>query len=693
MVIALVKEREHIMKKLFCLFVSLALGVIILSGCGSSSSSSDDISSVLEAAPFDTTAVSAETVTIGGTSVSRSIITNKVIVTLASGKTESDLSGSLPEGYSVVGRNTELGVYEVGVPSDKTIASAISEIGALSTVSQAGHDIVISTFLTPDDETFTSGVVTDPWPYVNSNSKWAWDLTTGATDVLIAIIDSGITIDHTEFTGRIISGHDYYQKDAVPEDEDGHGTAVAGMAVATGNNLFKMAGMNWVSSILAIRACSDGAGSANASIDGVTEAIKYYASSYDMVIINTSMGVELDPSIAEDAVLINAFKAAAQKCADATNCLWIAPAGNENKDATYVYPAALSQVSTYPVISVGGHNRSDTRWSGTYNVGDKASNYGDSINISAAADEIYSLQLKDGATTGLWGTSLSSPLIAGAASLVRAYFDSLGISVSPSGVKNMLIDGGETITTDKNIGPKLDLRGAILNGLGLHSKGVLSISCNVEGATISVDSTDTGKTTASSGNYARLAASAGSRAVTISKSGYSTYSGTVTVTSGAEETVDATLTASGSSSTQYTYGPYAYSATPVTDSLIIPSGATVYIGNASSVEGEKTGFFSPGYAGWLKINDDMKIYDWTCSSCSGSGEWVTYYFSSTSDYYYGSTDYISPGHYSKYKSGSSLTTDTKWVNITNLVNLGQTNTFTFYHYTENPKGYIIRIDQ
>lgn len=680
--------------------LSIVLSLICFftfTACGSSSSGGGGGGDAIETAAFDPTAVTAEDATIGGKTVTREIVSNRVVVSLASGKTWSDLESSLPSGYSIVGKNTELGIYEVGIPSGTSVSAAITAISVLSVVSSAGHDVVMETFLTPNDETFTSGVATDTWPYTSSYATWAWDLTTGASDVLIAIIDSGVDLDHAEFTDRIISGHDYYANDATSDDEDGHGTAVAGMAVATGNNAVKMAGMNWLSKILAIRVCSDGEGSVPAALAGVSEVLKSYATSYDMVIINTSMGVELDPSISADVVLINAFKAAAQKCADALNCLWIAPAGNEDKDATYVYPAALSQTATYPVISVGGINSSDGRWSGTYTVGDqnnvpKASNYGTSVEISTAANEIYALQILNSATTNKWGTSLSSPLVAGAASIIRTYFDGISIDVTPAGLKTMLVEGGDTLSTDQPVGKKLNLRGAILYGLGLHSKAMLSISCNVEGATISVDGTDTGKTTTSSGNYTRFATTSGTLAVSIAKSGYSTYSGSVMVADGEEETIEATLTASGSSTTQTTYGPYAYSATPVTNSISIPAGATVYIGSAPSAEGEKSGFFSCGYAGYVKINDSYIAYNMYYGSLPSGSDWTKYYFSSTSDYYYASTSAIS-SNYALYRSTASLSSDGKWMDITNLVNLGATNTFVFYHYTVNPVGYVIRIDQ
>jgi hypothetical protein len=505
---------------------------------------------------------------------------------------------------------------------------------------------------------------------------------------LIAVIDSGLDLDHDEFTSRVISGPDYYDGNT-PEDIDGHGTKVTGMAAAMGNNNFKMAGMDWHTKILVIRVCSDGKGSTSALANAVTYVCENYASAYDAIIINTSSGVELDENISADRALINKLKSAAATCASKGNVLWVAAAGNNNKDAAYTYPAALSQNSSYRVISIGGHNQSGGRWSGTYDDTFWASNYGSSVDLCAAANNIYTTSLMDGAATDQWGTSLATPLIAGAAALLKSFFSSQSISLPPATIKEILISGGDTLSTDQSIGKKLNLKGAILAGLELHNKTVLSISCNVGGASIAVDGTSTGKLTSAEG-YTRVVATAGSRTITITKTGYDTYQTTTTCSAGVESELAAVLTPSSPTTTYYTYGPYPCTSTPTIESLSIPDDATIYLGNASSEAGEKPGFFDCGYAGYLKINGSYAAYNMYHSGPSGS-DWTTFYCYSSGGYNYGTTETKSA--YAKYRSNTFLADSGRWVNITNLVTIGATNTFTFDHATASSKGFIIRIDQ
>ncbi|HEY3241291.1 MAG TPA: S8 family serine peptidase, partial [Acidimicrobiia bacterium] len=64
----------------------------------------------------------------------------------------------------------------------------------------------------------------------------AWDLTTGADDQVLAVVDSGVNLDHPELAGRLLPGRDVANDDNDPDDFYGHGTQVATVAAATGDN-------------------------------------------------------------------------------------------------------------------------------------------------------------------------------------------------------------------------------------------------------------------------------------------------------------------------------------------------------------------------------------------------------------------------------------------------------------------------
>ena len=66
----------------------------------------------------------------------------------------------------------------------------------------------------------------------------AWDITQGDPNLIVAILDTGLKLDHPEFSGRIVTGYDFVNSDLDPTDDHGHGTNVAGIALAKGKKLF-----------------------------------------------------------------------------------------------------------------------------------------------------------------------------------------------------------------------------------------------------------------------------------------------------------------------------------------------------------------------------------------------------------------------------------------------------------------------
>ena len=160
-----------------------------------------------------------------------------------------------------------------------------------------------------------------------------WDTTTGSAAVIIAIIDTGVDLTHPDLAGKIVAGYDFVNGDAVPDDDNGHGTHVAGIAAASSNNGAGVAGVSWGARIMPIKVLNSGAGGsfANAA-SGII-----WATDHGAQIINLSLGGSSNSSIFQNAI----------DYAYAHGVTLVAASGNSG-NGTILYPAR------YPnVIAVG----------------------------------------------------------------------------------------------------------------------------------------------------------------------------------------------------------------------------------------------------------------------------------------------------------------------------------------------------
>jgi subtilisin family serine protease len=221
----------------------------------------------------------------------------------------------------------------------------------------------------------------------------AWDRTTGSDGQVLAILDSGVDLDHPDLAGRLLPGFDVVNNDNVPADDEGHGTWVAGVAAARTNNERGVAGVTWRGWIMPVKVL-DASGSATDSniIYGIKWAVDHGAD-----VINLSLGGP-DPSPALCAGI---------DYATSRDVVVVAAAGNDGDSAPH-YPAACTGV-----IAVGATDSANRRtpWS----------NYGDWVDLMAPGVDITTTA--NGTTekyASVSGTSFSSPLVAGVAVLLRA---------------------------------------------------------------------------------------------------------------------------------------------------------------------------------------------------------------------------------------------------------------------------------
>lgn len=248
------------------------------------------------------------------------------------------------------------------------------------------------------------------------NAYSAWDITQGNTAIKIGIIDTGTDLDHPDLETQMaensadpvngidddndgyvdnFNGWDFMDNDHEPQaDESSHGIHVAGIAAAATNNTEGVAGVGFNTQFLPIRA-------ANGSqvIYGYEGIV--YAADMGCDIINCSWGGFGYSKFEEDIINYATYN---------KDALVVCAAGNSDKNQPY-YPAAYENA-----LAVSSINYLDNKSSFT--------NHGYWVDIAATGEGIYATW-KDGGYNSNTGTSMASPVVAGAAGLVLAKFPQL----------------------------------------------------------------------------------------------------------------------------------------------------------------------------------------------------------------------------------------------------------------------------
>ncbi len=316
---------------------------------------------------------------------------------------------------------------------------ALQDTGAFELVEP---NYVYHSMAVPNDPKFSDGTL---WGLRNNgqsngtsgfdiNATAAWDITTGDSDVVVAVIDSGINYNHDDLkdnlwinTGEIpgngldddANGYidDYYGINAVatddtaakgdPMDDDGHGTHVAGTIGAVGNNGAGMTGVAWRVRLMGLKFLGDdGFGSLDDAIECIDYAIAMGAD-----ITNNSWGGGPESTLLREAI----------ERAESAGILFIAASGNiaMNLDSFPFFPASHDVDN---IISVGAIDRS----------GDIAnfSNIGPlSVDLLAPGVDIYStFYTGNNAYATYSGTSMAAPHVSGVAALILSQYP--GISMT-----------------------------------------------------------------------------------------------------------------------------------------------------------------------------------------------------------------------------------------------------------------------
>ena len=235
-----------------------------------------------------------------------------------------------------------------------------------------------------------SDPLAETWTYAAVNLPAAWDVTTGSEAVVIAIVDSGVDASHPDLAGGVDGGYDFVDEDHDASDDNGHGTAVAGIAAGRADNGIGAAGVCWRCRIMPLRVIGPDGFARWARIANAID----YAVEHGAAVVNASIyGESIDPVV----------QYAIQR-ARAAGVLVVAAAGNEGRTLPE-YPAAFPEV-----VSVGATTEQ--------NVLASYSSRGDWVKLAAPAC-VPTSQLGGGFGPGC-GTSGATPVVAGVIGLLRA---------------------------------------------------------------------------------------------------------------------------------------------------------------------------------------------------------------------------------------------------------------------------------
>jgi thermitase len=326
------------------------------------------------------------------------------------------------------------GTAKIDLAPGQSVADAVRELEGARGVVWAEPEVIVRTFATPNDPMFgqqwglqnTGQTVLDPahpaslGPDFGAsgddiNATGAWDLTTGSRSVDVGIVDNGVASGHPDLAANVAAsrGGNTFSGGStepdVPATDSFHGTHVAGIVGAVGNNGTGVAGVNWAVTMIPISALgydntncgSDSCGSSVSVANGLALAAVRGAR-----VVNASIGSSPGSLNNTD------IQVETQAVTDHPNTLYVFAAGNDgnDNDTSAVYPCNINAAN---VICVARSQIDDSLASN--------SNYGaTTVDLAAPGGRILST-IPDGSLYEKEnGTSMASPMVAGVAALILA---------------------------------------------------------------------------------------------------------------------------------------------------------------------------------------------------------------------------------------------------------------------------------
>ncbi len=301
-------------------------------------------------------------------------------------------------------------------------------------------------------------------PGADISALAAWAITTGSADVVVAVIDSGIDSTHPDLAANLWRdandniGWDFLAGDNDPNDPAGHGTRMAGIIGAAGNNRIGITGVTWDVSLMVLRVFNT---NGEGTVVNIAAAIDY-AIANGARIINASYGANRFSLTERDAI---------RRAANA-GLLVVAAACNDGADndatdgqATPCYPASYDELN---IIAVAATDNADGLL--------PSSNYGrTSVDLGAPGELILTTNPLDLGSSYLFvsGTSASAAFVSGAAALLLAQNPGLNVALLRSALLDN-VDPAPNLTERTVTGGRLNVARALGSETALEQGSGLS---------------------------------------------------------------------------------------------------------------------------------------------------------------------------------------------------------------------------
>ncbi len=304
---------------------------------------------------------------------------------------EKDTSGA--ERNAVLGALAEKRIKRLhrAIDADVLENLSASDIAALKQnpkVVRVDDDVTVFALRKPGGDPVSPAAQTLPWGINRIDAELVWPTGNTANPIKVGVIDTGISLTHPDLAANIQGGYNAIRPSRSANDDNGHGSHVAGIIAAI-NNSSGVVGAAPQADLYAIKVLSaSGSGYLSDVIEGIDWAI-----ANGMQVTNMSLGTSANIESMHEAVI---------RARDA-GIVQVAAAGN---DATkpVIYPAAYPEVIA---VSATNSNNVIASWSSR----------GPEVDLAAPGVSIYSTYKGTGYAT-LSGTSMASPHVAGAAALL-----------------------------------------------------------------------------------------------------------------------------------------------------------------------------------------------------------------------------------------------------------------------------------